>query len=93
MILHKRVYVCEGHSQLPEKVRDQVSEMLTRTMAEQVEAACVLERRKAFEATREALKLARFIIQNRGCGCNVPGHRCGTNQMLADVAKLEERLP
>ena len=93
VLLHRRVYVCEKHSQLPESMRDRISELLTKTMAEQIEAACSIERKKCSEVLREALKLARFVIQNRGCGCNEPNHRCGTNQMLADVATLEERLP
>lgn len=92
VVLHRRVYVCEKHAELPESVRDQVSEMMSRTLSQEIEAACSLERKKGSEALREALRLTRFIIQNRGCGCNEPNHRCGTNQMLADVAKLEERL-
>lgn len=43
-------------------------------------------------ALREALALACWIVINRGCACNVPGHRCGTNLMLADVARIEEHL-
>jgi hypothetical protein len=43
-------------------------------------------------ALKAALYLCRWIIDNRGCVCNEPGHRCGTNLMMADVAKLEEHL-
>lgn len=92
VLLHRRVFVCEHHAALPEAIRDKISSMMSDVMAEEIEAACALERKKCSEVTREATKLARFVIQNRGCGCNAPDHRCGTNQMLADVAKLEERL-
>lgn len=29
--------------------------------------------------------LARRFIAGRACVCNIPGHRCGTNQMLEDL--------
>lgn len=53
---------------------------------------CAAEIKRLNVALREATKLTRFIIQNRGCVCNVPGHRCGTNLMLEDVSRIEEHL-
>ena len=50
------------------------------------------ERKNHIEILRQSTTLTGFVIQNRGCVCNVPGHRCGTNLMLADVAKIEEHL-
>ena len=85
VLLHRRVFVCERHAELPEEVRDTISEMGSRVIAEEVKA-------NVSEILRKATKLCRFIIENRGCTCNVPGHRCGTNLMLEDVAKLEEYL-
>ena len=32
--------------------------------------------------------LTKEIISNRGCTCNVAGHRCGTNLMLEDLRAL-----
>ena len=29
--------------------------------------------------------VARRIVSDRGCVCNKPRHRCGTNQMLDDI--------
>lgn len=92
VLLHRRVYVCERHAQLPEELRDKVSAMTSNVIAAEIDAARILGRKQGEEIARDALKLARSVIQNRGCGCNAPDHRCGTNQMLADVAKLEERL-
>jgi hypothetical protein len=54
--------------------------------------AMVAERNHYKRVARDAAKLCRFVIRNRGCGCNVAGHRCGTNLMLADVAKIEEQI-
>lgn len=50
------------------------------------------EKKNHIQLLRQSTTLTRFVIQNRGCTCNVPGHRCGTNLMLADVAKIEEHL-
>lgn len=36
----------------------------------------------------ELQKLARRIISDRACICNVPSHRCGTNQMLEDLGDI-----
>lgn len=53
---------------------------------------CAEEIKRLNAALREATKLTRFIIQNRGCVCNMPGHRCSTNLMLEDVSRIEEHL-
>lgn len=37
---------------------------------------------------QELAKLARRFIADRACVCNVPGHRCGTNQMLEDLESV-----
>ena len=48
--------------------------------------------RNSNEILRRSTRLTRFAIENRGCTCNKPGHRCGTNLLLEDVAKIEEHL-
>lgn len=50
------------------------------------------EKKNYIDILRQSTTLTRFVIENRGCICNVAGHRCGTNQMQADVAKIEEHL-
>lgn len=92
VILHRRVYVCERHAQLPEELRNKVSEIASKVMADEIDAARILGRKQGEEIARKALRLARSIIQSRGCGCNEQSHRCGTNQMLEDVARIEEHL-
>jgi len=57
-----------------------------------VKNAIAKEQGLCSEILRQATVLMRFIIKNRGCACNRPDHRCGTNQMLADVAKIEEHI-
>lgn len=42
---------------------------------------------------RDLEALTRRIISDRGCTCNVPGHRCGTNLMLEDLEALIGRKP
>ena len=46
VLLHRRVYVCEKHAAMPEKLRDQISEMVSRVVAEEVKAAVALERER-----------------------------------------------
>jgi len=57
-----------------------------------VNMAIEKERRRCNDILRKATKLTRFVIENRGCCCNAPGHRCGTNLMLEDVSRIEEQL-
>lgn len=92
VLLHRRVYVCERHAQMPEALRDRLSEMVGSFMAKEVDAARILGRKEGEGVARRALKLTRAIIKARGCACNSEGHRCGTNQMLEDVARIEELL-
>ena len=46
VLLHRRVYVCEKHAAVPEKIRDQISEMVGQVMAKEVEASVALERER-----------------------------------------------
>jgi hypothetical protein len=92
VILHRRVYVCERHAQLPEALRDKISQMGSKVMAEEIDAARILGRKEGEDVARKAIQYLRWVIGNRGCVCNAPRHRCGTNNMLEDAARLEEQL-
>ena len=46
VLLHRRVYVCEKHAAMPEKIRDRISELVSQTMAKEVEAAVAIERKR-----------------------------------------------
>lgn len=93
MLVYRRAYACERHAQAAEDTRGRAPEAVSKAMVEQVQAARIEERERWSVILRRATKLTRFVIGNRGCVCNAPGHRCGTNLMLADVAKIEEQLP
>lgn len=43
-IKHERVYVCERHAEMPESIRDRLSEMVSKVMADEINAAVTVER-------------------------------------------------
>jgi len=56
-------------------------------------AAIAAERASARAIIKKATDYARWVIENRACICNKPGHGCGTNNMLIEVARVEELIP
>lgn len=55
VLLHRRVYVCEQHAEMPEALRDHISEMVSRTVGEEIEASVASERERSADLLRRAL--------------------------------------
>ena len=49
---------------------------------------CAVEIKRLTELSEKLEKFARWLICNRACVCNEPGHRCGTNLMLEDLQAI-----
>ena len=75
VLLHRRVAVCKRHARMSEKLRDQISEMTSRVVAEEIEAAVSLER----DRWKAALRSVKCILPDdaedveRAVAVNRPG--------------------
>lgn len=59
VLLHRRVYVCEKHAAMPEKIRDRISEMAAQVMAKEIDAAVVLERERCAKIAHQYADYAK----------------------------------
>jgi len=65
-IKHERVYVCERHAQLPEDIRDRLSEMVSKVIVDEIKAAVALERERCAKIA-EAMTITGHSVQAPAC--------------------------
>ena len=80
VIVHKRVEVCQKHGQLPPDIRDRLSEMVSKVMVDEIDAAVEIERQRLLK------KIEEFKCSMKAQECTA--RHFGYNLAIDDVLEL-----